>query len=762
MSEDARADERAAAIEALLTETYGKTRTRFEQERRVLSFNQYLDLCAREPRRALRDAASYARDALDHFGSYELTRPTGVSRRYRLFDLDFGDEGGAPAPESQAARHADDRERLIGHEELQESFRRALDGFIREGRVNRMVMLHGPNGSAKSTFVACLMRGLEAYSRAAEGALYRFSWVFPKTGDEKGMGFGSGGARGDMESFALLPESRIAVKLTSELKDHPLLLLPRADRRALLSRLLPPGASLPAFLATGELSHKNRQIYEALLTDYRGDLARVLAHVQVERFDISRRYRSGAITIGPAMSVDASERQITADRSISSLPASLSAVTLFESYGPLVDAAGGIVEFSDLLKRPLEAWRYLLLAIEEGTVPLTFSTMTLNALLVASSNEFHLAAFREHHDYASFRGRMLPIVVPYLRDYRQEQAIYDTQIAPHVSVKVAPHTTYVAALWATLTRLRRPVASAYQDKALGEIAAGLTPLEKAELYADGHVPERLEHEEQLALRTGLSEVYAESLVGSFEGLMGASAREIRSVLLEVAADQRARCLAPPAVLARLDVLCDEGDYDFLRIEVNEGYHDARAFVDVVRGRWLDRVDLELRNATGLVGEERYMDLFARYVAQVSHAVKGERWLNPVTQNYEAPDTDLLESVEKTLEVTDAAEFRASVLGGLAAWAIDQPDRGADLPLTVDYRALFPRQLQKLETAYFEQHRAQIARVGRSILLHLDGEGAQLDAAETQAARQAWAQLVARGYDSDSGRIALAELLAARY
>ena len=30
-----------------------------------------------------------------------------------------------------------------------------------------------------------------------------------------------------------------------------------------------------------------------------------------------------------------------------------------------------------------------------------------------------------------------------------------------------------------------PVASAYQDKALGEIAAGLTPLEKAELYADG-------------------------------------------------------------------------------------------------------------------------------------------------------------------------------------------------------------------------------------------------------------------------------------
>ncbi|MBK8591380.1 MAG: hypothetical protein IPN77_20100 [Sandaracinaceae bacterium] len=49
MSDDARADERAAAIDALLTETYGRTRARFEQERRVLSFNGYLDLCAGAP-----------------------------------------------------------------------------------------------------------------------------------------------------------------------------------------------------------------------------------------------------------------------------------------------------------------------------------------------------------------------------------------------------------------------------------------------------------------------------------------------------------------------------------------------------------------------------------------------------------------------------------------------------------------------------------------------------------------------------------------
>jgi serine protein kinase len=655
----------------------------------------------------------------------------------------------------------------MGHEELQESFRRALEGFIREGRVNRMIMLHGPNGSAKSTFVACMMRGLEAYSRVAEGALYRFSWVFPRGRPVTSpIGFSArrtAARRGDADSFALLPEARIAVKLTSELKDHPLLLLPRADRRTLVERVLPRRAralparsSLRASSATRTARSSRRCSPRTEATSH--------ACCRTCRWsaDISRRYRSGASPSARRCPwTRASGRSPCRPLALVAARVALVGHALRE----LRPARRGDRRHRGV-QRPAQAparrVALPLLAIEEGTVPLTFSTMTLNALLVASSNEFHLAAFREHHDYASFRGRMLPIVVPYLRDYRQEQAIYDTQIAPHVSVKVAPHTTYVAALWAVLTRLRRPVASAYENRALGVIAAGLTPLEKAELYADGTVPERLEHDEQLALRAGLGEVYAESLVGSFEGLMGASAREIRSVLLEVAADQRARCLAPPAVLARLETLCAEGDYDFLRLDVDEGYHDAREFVDVVRARWLDRVDMELRSATGLVGEERYMDLFARYVAQVSHAVKGERWLNPVTQNYEAPDTELLESVEATLEVTDAAEFRASVLGGLAAWAIDQPDRSADLPLTVDFRALFPRQLAKLESAYFEQHRAQIARVGRSIVAVLDGEGARLEAADAQAAEAAWGKLVARGYDSDSGRIALAELLAARY
>src|SRR6202022_5037447 len=95
------------------------------------------------------------------------------------------------------------------------------------------------------------------------------------------------------------------------------------------------GASEPPneWILRGQLSHKSQQIFEALLSSYDGSYADVLKHVQVERYFISRRYRVGAVTVGPQLSVDASERQITMDRSLQSLPASLQAGTLYEAKG---------------------------------------------------------------------------------------------------------------------------------------------------------------------------------------------------------------------------------------------------------------------------------------------------------------------------------------------------------------------------------------------------------------------------------------------
>lgn len=723
-------------------------RDRFEAERRVLAFDEYLSLFEAHPWRHSRDAARYLRDCFDHFGHDDLERPGGAVRRWRLFDAPFEDE------------RADRVDRLVGHEAIQGAMYRILSSFAREGRANRLVLLHGPNGSAKTTFVQAMMRALEVYSATDEGARYSFSWVFPRGRDGKTIGFDSNddGER-DQASFAHLPDARIDVKLPSELREHPLLLLPLHERRRVLRSAYERagiGEQPPDLLWSGELGHKNRQIADALLTAYRGDLRRVLAHVQVERFTISRRYRRGAVTIGPQMAVDASERQLTADLTLGSLPASLAALRLFESFGELVDASPGLLEYSDLLKRPLDAWRYLLLAIEDGEVSLNLSNLTLDVVMVASSNELHLAAFKEHPEYNSFRGRLHLVRVPYLRSHREEQAIYDEQIRPQMRLHVAPHTTHVAALWAVLTRLRRADPEAYGDDALGRVAAGLTPLEKADLYADGVVPRRLSSDDASVLRSGVERLLREwEASADYEGLTGASPREIRSILLDAAEDGAEGCVSPVGVLDRIAAFCRRNDYEFLKETPNAGYGDHRAFVDQVRERWLDRVEDELRSSSGLVEEARYAELLDRYVAQVSAWVKKEDVYNRVTGAYEKPDERFMESVEETLGADDAEAFRSNVIGAIAAHAIDHP--GA----SVDNSRVFPDYLERLREAYYGERRKQLRVIAEDVLA-LATEAPVPDD-RRQAAEDARARLERDfGYQASSLRVALDALLRGRY
>ena len=53
------------------------------------------------------------------------------------------------------------------------------------GPERRVILLHGPVGSSKSTIVTALKKGLEHYTQTEEGALYSFSWkVSDKDGND--------------------------------------------------------------------------------------------------------------------------------------------------------------------------------------------------------------------------------------------------------------------------------------------------------------------------------------------------------------------------------------------------------------------------------------------------------------------------------------------------------------------------------------------------------------------------------------------------
>jgi serine protein kinase len=750
-------------------------REHFLAEKRLLSFDEYLSELLAHPWRHTRDASRYLRDCLDHYGTVTVQKPWGSARRFLLFDQQLG-QG-----DHQSNERGSQRARLIGNEELQNAFYRALSNFVREGRANRLVLLHGPNGSAKSTFASCLMRGLEHYSTTPEGAMYRFSWVFARGSEEKSIGFSSAASaskRSPDASYAHTEAERLSAKLSSELREHPLLLLPLAERRELLTRAyasagLDEGA--PDWLWNGRLGRKNAAVYDALLASYNGDLRRVLSHVQVERYYVSRRYRTGAVTIGPQMSVDASERQITADRSLGDLPAALGSVALFETQGELVDGQGGVIEYSDMLKRPLDAWKYLLLAIEDGEVALNMSILTLNAVLVASTNETHLDAFRQHHEYNSFRARLLPLRVGYLLDYHREQEIYDSQIVPHLRQHVAPHATKLAALWAVLTRLLPSAVEHYDDPTLGKIAADLTPMEKARIYADGTVPGRFDTDRGRLLRAGLADVAKEfETLAVYEGRTGASPREIRTLLLDAAQHPVHSCLSPLGVIDQIKTLCEHGDYEFLQHKPDGGYHAHRDFLKQVRDAWLDELDGEVRQSTGLVEESQYRDLFDKYVTHVSLWLKGERYRDPVTGQPTDPDQTLLKRVEKILDVRAPEEFRRNLISMIAGYAIDHPGQ------SIDHARIFDRHLERMRDAYFEEHRGQIAGMIRNMLTVLQSGAAETAAAtgtaegereqsgpvlEREDREQAVAgigRLKGYGYCELCARASLGELLEERY
>ena len=695
----------------------------FDENRSILSFEEWLQAFGEAPRRHARSSAQYLRDVLDHFGSEERDTPVGRVRRWKLFDLAFEPEAGAL--------------RVAGQEEVQAALYRALGTFVRSGRVSKLILLHGPNGSAKSSLVAALVRGMEAYSRTSDGALYRFHWVFPSERRLKGgagLGFGPRADPGDLPSWAHLEGDAIDARLSCPMKDHPLLLVPKEERRRLLEERCRPtsreGASesdfvLSDYLLEGDLCPTCRQVHDALLAAYRGDWLKVLRHVQVERFYVSGRYQQGAVTVEPQHYADAGYRQITADRSAAALPAALHSLALLEPQGPLVAANRGLIEYSDLLKREPEAFKYLLGTSETARVTLDHFVLQLDLVLVASANEKQLSAFKESPEFPSFKGRLELVRVPYLRRASVEQEIYDRQITPAaVGKHVAPHATRVAALWAVLTRLKRPVPERYRGE-VRDLVEDLAPLEKLRLYDVGAAPDRLSLAQSKLLRAHAGDLWHESDVyPSYEGRSGASAREIKTALFNAAQDPEARCLGPLAVLEELAAICrDKSVHDFLSQEVVDGYHDHDEFVRVAEADYLDAIDDEIRDAMGLVSEAQYLDLFERYLSLVSHWVKGEKVRNPVTGEYGPPDEQRMIELESIVKPVpeDRRDFRRGLVSTVGAYRLDHPDAA-----TIDYVAIFPDLFRRLKDHFYDERKRQLRRSREDVLRYLSDERGSLD------------------------------------
>ena len=685
----------------------------FETNHRVLSFEEYLGLVALHPFEQTRGIAQYVVDMMDHFGSYSKpeTQATHGSpiTRFKLFDLPI--DGIAP--------------KVVGHERVQNQLYKTLKAFARQGLNNKLILLHGPNGSAKSSIIHAMMTGLEAYCQESPGAMYSFNWIFPLERYTKGsMGMNTYTAAPEsVTSFAKIPDEETAARIPCDMKDHPLLVIPPQHRRSALEQVLGAAKTeeiwnhLPNYLTKGDLCHRCKQIADTLLTTHGGDFKKVLMHIQVERIYFARRYRKGLVTIEPQLHVDAQYQQLSYNKNLGSLPASLQSLNLFTLTGDLIDGNRGLIEYSDLLKRPVDTFKYLLSACETSAVNVGNTIAYLDSLMLGSTNELQLDAFKDFPDFTSFKARIELIRVPYLMSFSEEQQIYQTHLPQIAGDKhVTPHVAATLSLWAVLTRLKKPNTINFPPN-LSNLIAGLKPLEKAKLYDTGELPPGLTPEERKILRASLDKLREEySNIPYYEGRMGASARELKTVLFDASQNSEFPCLSPLAVLREIEELTKRtSEYEFLKQEIKDGYHHAADFIHIVREEYINQIDREVRDSIGIYNSVQWEEFLKKYVLQISIALKKEKIKNPITGKMEDPDFALIEEFEKIVEgpedIKDKQGFRQNIISQVGAWSLDHPNEA------VNYARVFPDFWKKLEKHYFESQKALLTKMSDALLVY---------------------------------------------
>jgi hypothetical protein len=115
-------------------------------------------------------------------------------------------------------------------------------------------------------------------------------------------------------------------------------------------------------------------------------------------------------------------------------------------------------------------------------------------------------------------------------------------------------------------------------------------------------------------------------------------------------------------------------------------------------------------------------------------------------------------VEQLLGVTNEGEqLRHSLIGTIAAWAIDHPDEPA-----VNSR-VFADHIRRMRNAVFEERRGALAKLSRDLVILLREDGQGLSDVQSKGARVLLEGLCERfGYNEDSAGDAAASLLGTRF
>ena len=574
----------------------------YEAEHWEGTFDQYLGLVQQDPL-ILRTAHQRLYDMVLSHGVEEVDVDKEKLPRYRFFSDPI----------------EDGRDGVFGLErslhDLMSMFKAAAHGF---GPERRVILLHGPVGSAKSTIVRLLKKGLEAYSRLPQGAMYTFSW------------------RVDGEVIA------------SPMNEEPLLLLPREARAKLIASLQKKARTTYRLRQDFDLSPVSRFYLDLLLKRHGGDYQKVLDHVVVRRLVVSEKDRVGIGTFMPKDEKNQDSTELTGDvnyRRIAELGTD-SDPRAFNFDGEFCVANRGIVEFIEVLKLDVAFLYDLLTASQEHKIkPKKFAQTDIDEVILGHTNEPEYNRLQSNELMEAFRDRTIKIDIPYNLRLANEVKIYEKDFGrKHVPGKqIAPHTLEIAAMWAILTRLEEPK------------KANLSLLQKLKLYNGKSIPGYT--------RDNIRELRDEA---PREGLGGISPRYIQDKISNVLV-RDLPCINPFMVMNELEEGLDHHSL-ISDPETKKRYKDLLV---VVREEYEEIIKNEVQRAIS-ADEEAIARLCGNYIDNVKAYTQNEKVRNPYTGRDEEPDERLMRSIEEKINIPDSRkeDFRREIMNYIGALAVE--------------------------------------------------------------------------------------------
>ena len=572
------------------------------------SFADYLDLVLERPH-VTRTAYQRLYDMILSHGTEDMYENKDKLIRYKFF-TEF------------ATRHADgiyglDRPLM----QLVNTFKSAALGY---GTERRVILLHGPVGSAKSTIARLLKRGLEEYTRTDAGMLCSFAW---KNAD--------------------------GTYTKDPMHGEPLQLVPEEHRAALLASLNENCAKPYPYeiRIKGDLCPYSRFEFKNRLAKYDGDWVEMLKHeVKVYRLVLSEKDRIGIGTFQPKDEKNQDSTELTGDMNYRKIAeyGSDSDPRAFNFDGELNIANRGLVEFIEVLKLDVAFLYDLLGASQEHKIkPKKFAQTDIDEVILGHTNEPEYKRLQSNEFMEALRDRTVKIDIPYVTRLRDEVKIYEKDFnGEKVKGKhIAPHTVEVAAMWAVLTRLSPPK------------HASLSLLQKLKLYNGKTLPGFTED--------NVIDLKKES---PHEGMTGISPRYIQDKISNaLVAHPDEDNINPFMVMHELE----SGLRHHALIKDEEQFRYFRELLSTVREEYEDVVKNEVQRAIA-ADEEALTRLCGNYIDNVKAYTLRDKVRNRFTGRDEEPDERLMRSVEEKIDIPEGRkdDFRREIMNYIGALALD--------------------------------------------------------------------------------------------